>query len=84
MMSEENMTSHSHVSIEKSVYERTKHIAEGKGMSVSDYVNELLKENAEGILRKGHTMKYFGALKDESFEVPEDRPESWNAPRETF
>ena len=79
-----NMTSHSHVSIETSVYERTKHMAEERGMSVSNYVNEVLKKNAEGTPRKGHTMKYFGVLKDESFEVPEDRPESWNSPRETL
>jgi predicted CopG family antitoxin len=68
--------SETQIVIEKSVYERTKHIAEEKGMSVSGYVNELLKKNAEGSPRKGHTMKYFGAIKDESFNVPDDRPES--------
>jgi hypothetical protein len=43
-------------------------------MSVSSYVNELLKENADRAWPKGHAMKHFGVLKDEPFEVPEDRP----------
>ena len=76
--------SQTHIVIETSVYERTKHIAEEKGMSVSSYVNALLKKNVDGPPQKGHTMKYFGVLKDESFKVPEDRPETWNAPRESL
>jgi len=78
------MISQTQIVIETSVYERTKHIAEEKGMSVPEYVNALLKKDAEGASRKGHTMKYFGSIDDESFKVPEDRPESWDAPRETL
>jgi len=74
----------SQISIETSVYERTKHIAEERGMSVSSYVNALLKKNAEDISPKGHAMSYFGALKDEPFEIQEDRPRSWDAKRETL
>ena len=74
--------SQTQISIETSVYERTKHIAEEKGMSVSDYVNAMLEKNVEETPGKGHAMKFFGVIKDESFKVPEDRPESWNAPRE--
>jgi len=78
------MMSQTQISIETSVYERTKHIAEEKGMSVSDYVNAMLEKNAGDTTHKDHVMKYFGAIKDESFKVPEDRPRSWNAPRETL
>ena len=77
------MMSQTQISIETSVYERIKHIAEGKGMSVSDYVNTVLQKNAEAP-EKGHAMKCFGVLKDEPFEIPEDRPRSWDSPRETL
>ncbi|MCL2712294.1 MAG: hypothetical protein FWD37_03350 [Methanomassiliicoccaceae archaeon] len=77
------MMSQTQISIETSVYERTKHIAEGKGMSVSDYVNAMLEKNAEAP-EKGHAMKCFGTIKDDSFRVPEDRPRSWDSPRETL
>jgi len=59
------MMSQLNITIETSVYERTKHIAEERGMSVSDYVNALLKKNVDNISPKGQTMNYFGALRDE-------------------
>lgn len=68
----------SSITIETSVYERTKHMAERKGMSVSDYVNALLKKNVDDMSPKSHTMNYFGALKDESFDMPDGRPRSRN------
>ena len=74
--------SQTQIFIETSVYEKTKHIAERKGMSVSDYVSAMLEKNTE-TPGKGHAMKYFGVLKDEPFEVPEDTPESWT-PRESL
>ena len=75
--------SQTQIYIETSVYEKTKHIAEEKGMSVSDYVNEMLEKSVE-TPGKGHAVKYFGTIKDDSFRVPEDRPRSWNSPRETL
>jgi len=67
------MISQTEISIETSLYERIKPIAEGKGMSVSDYVNAVLDKNAEDVAHRDHVMKYFGAIQDETFKVPEDR-----------
>lgn len=39
--------SQTQISIETSVYEKVKNIADGKGMTVSGYVNELLEKSAE-------------------------------------
>jgi predicted DNA-binding ribbon-helix-helix protein len=76
------MMSQTEISIETSVYEKIKHIAEEKGITVSSYVNELLEKNASDTSHRDHVMKHFGSIKDESFRVPDDRPQSWNAPRE--
>jgi len=74
--------SQTQISIETSVYEKMKHIADGKGMTASHYVNELLEKSAEETPGRGHVWKFFGVIDDETFEVPEDRPGSWDAPRE--
>ena len=76
--------SQTQISIETSVYEKMKHIADKKGMTVSGYVNELLEKSTGDTPGKGRVWDFFGVVKDDTFDVPEDRPESWDAPRETL
>jgi hypothetical protein len=58
--------------------------AKEKETSLSNFVSEALREHMHDSLPKDHIKKCFGSIKDETFALPEDRPRSWDAKRETL
>ena len=74
--------SQSVIKIETSVYERTKLKAEEAGMSVSNYIADLLDRNDKAT--KGHAMRHCGIITDETFVVPDEIPWSLEIKRETL
>jgi len=58
--------------------------AKEKEVSVSKFVNDMLKECFDDKLPEGHIDKYFGSIKDDSFQVPEELPWSLDSKRETL
>jgi len=70
--------------LDKILYMEVKSKAKDKGTSLSNFVSEALKEHIEDSLPEDHIDKCFGSIKDETFTLPEDRPKSWDAKRETL
>jgi hypothetical protein len=69
--------------MEDDLRKRLKFKAKEKGMSVSAFVNKVLRERFSDTWPEGY-FDLFGAVKDDTFDVPEELPWSLDAPREKW
>ena len=70
--------------IDQELYMEIKTIAEKKNTSISRVVNGMIKENLDNSWPEGFLDFYYGAMKDDPIEEPEEIPWSLDSPRETL
>ena len=69
--------------LDKPLYKEVEAIVKKKGVSMSSFVSNVLKEYIEDDWPK-EFLEAIGSMKGESFDVPEDIPWSFDSKRETL
>ena len=69
--------------LDKPLYKEVESIVKKRGVSMSSFVSSVLKEYLENDWPEGY-FDLFGSIDDETFDVPEDIPWSFDSKRETL
>jgi len=69
--------------LDKPLYKEVQSVVKRKGVSMSSFVSNVLKEYLEDDWPE-EFLEVIGSMKDEPFELPEDIPWSFDSKRETL